>query len=515
VQNYKGKIIAILFLAETLLLSVYFFKNDINKFPQTIHAWAQSDRLALALNFIDNGFDFFHPQTYCLNGLLDEKKILAKYNGITAVDFPLHDFNVAMLMNLFNTKEVWVFKTYILAIGLLSLAALWYLFKLFSGNKTSFVVLLIPAFLLTIPVINFYLPGFLPCIPSFSFTLFGIYFLLKFCNNLHRTRLLNFSILFFTLSTLPRTTHLIFLFAALLLLILLIYRQQLKLHLKIALPFILSFGIIAFWFYYNNQLRNQYGSLFMNWLTPSSDFPDFINTEKKVFANWSTHYFTVAHYIFLFVLTVFFFAKRKQLNAVHKLGCVYLLIAFIGLCLFKVALSQQFILHDYYFIDTFYIITLVFIAVGLSLLKPKNPRESIFIMGVAILFCATALSLCNQKIKERKLGNENDIYIARTFKSAKRLLQQLDINKEKKLLVIYAGSPNIPLIHLQRKAFVVLFDSPEYLNRALSFPFDYILMANKYNEEFVKPANPDLESRLEIVGSNNFVSVYKLKPLNQ
>jgi len=36
----------------------------LNEFPSYIHAWAQSDRYALSLGFIENGFDFFKPQTY-------------------------------------------------------------------------------------------------------------------------------------------------------------------------------------------------------------------------------------------------------------------------------------------------------------------------------------------------------------------------------------------------------------------------------------------------------------------
>ena len=35
----------------------------LNEFPAFIHAWAQDDRYALAIGFLDNGFDLFHPET--------------------------------------------------------------------------------------------------------------------------------------------------------------------------------------------------------------------------------------------------------------------------------------------------------------------------------------------------------------------------------------------------------------------------------------------------------------------
>ena len=35
----------------------------INEFPSYIHAWAQSDRYALAIGFTDNGLNFFKPES--------------------------------------------------------------------------------------------------------------------------------------------------------------------------------------------------------------------------------------------------------------------------------------------------------------------------------------------------------------------------------------------------------------------------------------------------------------------
>ena len=60
--------------------AVYLFQGTMSRYPAYVHAWTQSDRIAIAQNFQQNGFDFFHPATY---------NLLTK-DGITQVDFPIH-----------------------------------------------------------------------------------------------------------------------------------------------------------------------------------------------------------------------------------------------------------------------------------------------------------------------------------------------------------------------------------------------------------------------------------------
>ncbi len=50
-----------------IILGFIYHHKYINEFPSHIHAWAQSDRYALALGFIDNGLNFFKPQTMVYN----------------------------------------------------------------------------------------------------------------------------------------------------------------------------------------------------------------------------------------------------------------------------------------------------------------------------------------------------------------------------------------------------------------------------------------------------------------
>ena len=60
-KDFIGIIIVI------LIVGFYFQHSYFNEFPSFTHAWAQSDRFALALGFENNGFNFFKPETFVFN----------------------------------------------------------------------------------------------------------------------------------------------------------------------------------------------------------------------------------------------------------------------------------------------------------------------------------------------------------------------------------------------------------------------------------------------------------------
>lgn len=135
------------------------------------HAWAMADHFALSLGFLDNGFDFFHPQTYCLNPQFAPEKATEKSTaywsvfpkspkGITAVDFPIHAYIVAGLMKLLDTRSPAIYRMYML---LLSLVGLFYLFKTILLATRSFAKgLFVILFVLLAPTYGYYAVGFLP-----------------------------------------------------------------------------------------------------------------------------------------------------------------------------------------------------------------------------------------------------------------------------------------------------------------------------------------------------------------
>src|SRR5690606_19204050 len=97
--------------------SYYLFNQSMSEYPSYVHAWTQSDRMGLAMNFQEKGFDFFHPSTY---------NLLTK-DGVTQVDFPIHDYLAAAISSFFNSDLVFTFRFYNL---IYSLIGLFFFFRL-------------------------------------------------------------------------------------------------------------------------------------------------------------------------------------------------------------------------------------------------------------------------------------------------------------------------------------------------------------------------------------------------
>ena len=175
-QNIKNVFVIITIVS----LSVIYHSRYINEFPSHIHAWAQSDRYALSLGFLDNDLNFFKPQTLVYNHQFPDKWKVPSEKTITAVDFPIHDYIPALLMKISGNTSPWVFRIYIL---LYSFLGLFFLFKLSYAITKDFIKsVFVVVFTATSPIYVYYQAGFLPTIPSLSNAIIGIFFYYKFLN---------------------------------------------------------------------------------------------------------------------------------------------------------------------------------------------------------------------------------------------------------------------------------------------------------------------------------------------
>lgn len=106
-----------------LLVAAGLFKlrSYMNESPSHIHAWAEQDHYALSLGFINNGFDLFHPETMIYNKQLSGWWHKAYDNTVTPVDFPIHEWCIALLMKLLGTTSPWVFRLWTLLCGFFGL----------------------------------------------------------------------------------------------------------------------------------------------------------------------------------------------------------------------------------------------------------------------------------------------------------------------------------------------------------------------------------------------------------
>ncbi|MBI9037887.1 MAG: hypothetical protein JEY97_07125 [Bacteroidales bacterium] len=494
-------------------LGFIFHWKYINEFPSHIHAWAQSDRYALALGFLKNDFDVFHPQTFVMNKQFPDEFKNPTDNSITAVDFPIHDYVPAVIMKSFKTTSPWCFRVYIL---LYSFIGLFFFFRLsFLFTKDIFKSILIVVFAATSPVFVYYQSGFLPTIPSLANAIIGLYFYFK---NIKTKKQIAFylSILFLTLAVLSRTSFAIILITIFCVEFLKFVKIK-KIEINKLIAILVSIIILLAYYFYNNHLRNVYGSMFLNNILPASGIEEVKLILATIYEKWAFQYFSNIHYlifILIFLAAIIFSLKSKNLiGKIERKGILILLIMLIGNIMFFVLMMKQFAYHDYYFLDTFFIPLILFLLILLRLLpdfsfKYRNIFFTVFLISISIVLISNAIN--SQKNRRKTKSYSNLALMISNFQKSKDFLDFLNISREAKILVIDAYAPNIPFILMDRKGFVVMNTTYENIKESLSWTYDYIIFQNDLFMSEIYKNYPEITSKIKRIGYNGKISVYKL-----
>ncbi len=513
--NAKGYLIAAVFII-ALGFGIQF--KYMNEFPAFIHAWAQDDRYALATGFLDNGFDLFHPETNIYNKQFPGWWAEAYDTTITAVDFPIHEYIVALLMKLFGTTSPWVFRWWTLICSFIGLFFLY---------KASFIItedcqksLLVTAIAMTAPVYAYYFNGFLPGIPAFAIGVIGLWSYLKYYKD-GKKKFFHLAIALMTLATLMRTSFAIELIAILGFELLRIFRKESTFKDKLP-TVIISFALIIAYMLWNSHLRKEYGSLFLNELMPAgniADFRDFLNDAKN---NWEYQYFQKFHYRIFEVLAglaviagfvrLIIKLKSKDGKAKKKQLTIWLIpiIYLFGCFLFLIAMIRQFPNHDYYFVDTFFLPILMLFALMLGALpKIKNYIAGGISLAVVGVLCYFMITNVTETQVSRRWAEDGAYKTYLNFEGSAEFLDSLNIPRDAKILSLYAYPQNGPFIQMKRKGYTVMQHKENIVNAALTWDFDYIVVEdNIYRNKFEE--RKEVLSRLSKVADNGRISVCTL-----
>ena len=204
-MSSNSRPIATFLIALILLVAAGLFVESgyMNEYPSHIHAWAEQDHYALSMGFLNNGFDFFHPETMIYNKQFPGWWKEAYDTTVTSAGFPIHEYMVALLMKLFGTTSPWVFRTWTLLWALIGLCFLYKIsYHLTHDGAKS---LLVAGIALTSPVMAYYQNGFLPGIPALSLSVMGFWYYLSYLDS--KTKLhFHLAIVILTLAMLIRTT---------------------------------------------------------------------------------------------------------------------------------------------------------------------------------------------------------------------------------------------------------------------------------------------------------------------
>jgi len=507
----KHKTAAILLI---VFLGVYFQFKHIKDFPEHIHAWAQSDRYAIALGFVNNDLNFFKPETFVYNHQFPDNFLDPAEQTITSIDFPIHDYCVAVFMKISGSKSPWVFRIYIL---LYSFIGLFYLFKLtYLFTENPYKCILAILFAASSPVFVFYQSGFLPTIPSLANALIGIY-CYSYYRKFERRNLKYFrwAFVFLTLAALSRLTFAIPLIAIAGIEMLSSIKQR-KIQFGNILPIAISFVALGGYFLYNRYLTHVYGSLFLNHLLPPKDFTQGIQILKEIKKNWLFDYFTGYHYLgfgLILLLSIKGFAKTLKWNRIPLLLMISGVIT-LGAISFFVLMMKQFVSHDYYFLDTFYLPFILFLILFLSniQLDKKVYRFSAILLCVILLFFIFN-NLLESQAKRYDVGSWNRVATTvRNYEGSESFLRSKNIPENAKLLVVGHFGPNIPFIKMNRKGYLIKNATPYHFNRSKKWGIDYYIFENEFfaTEEYL--ANPSLINQLEVKFTNGKIMLCKLLP---
>lgn len=489
-------------------LSILFQFDTLNQFPQYIHSWAQCDRYALALGFIDNGGDLFHPQTYVMNNQFPGEFMIPRNTSITSVDFPIHDYLVSFLMRAAHSTEPWCFRLYILVYAIAGLFFLYKLSALFTASLSRSLFVLL--FAMSSPVFLYYEAGFLPTIPSLANAMIGLYFFTRFLKDQKRS-LFYLALFFITLAAMARLPFAILLVAMMCFELLNAFHTR-RFQLFKLLTFLISIACILLYYQYNAQLREKYGSLFLNYIIPASSVSDLLDFTKTAAKKWSFQYFNVLAYALFGIaamgVLVAMLKKRIRFNSLEKQFLLLVSIAFGGCCLYYLLMCYQFMNHDYYFLDTFYLpvvaLFLFFVVKWPSLPLPKA------LGALSLLVFVPIFVFSKQKLNERiALSDMGGSSTAENYKHASRLLDSLKVPAGAKLLVFGSDGSNNAFILLKRNGFVMIEPEREKIGMALQWPYDYVVADDEKMISTVYEHYPQIIRRLVKTGGNGRISVYQ------
>ncbi len=471
------------------IISLLFYWPTMSTFPAFVHAWTQSDRLAIALCFQQNGFNLLLP---CNFNLITEQ-------GITAVDFPIIEYIVALISEALQSDIIPIFRTVNLLIGL---TGVYYIYLFFSRLVESRKIgALIGLFTLTLPFYAYYLNGFLPSSAAFSFLFIGLYYGLIHLKTENK-RTLAVSIGWITLAALIRLPFIIPLLA-----LIGVYAINSLTEKRVNWPQILGtllgLFIVIGYMIYNHYLGSIYGNIFLNKLLSITSFSDLTNTLIKVNERWSDEYFSSYHYVVLLGVMLLYLVNYSGRNATTKeiqFTRLFLLINTVGVVCFFFAMGQQFVDHDYYFLDTF--LPVILLWMGLSLRHNSIPKA--FQKGVyafLLIFIIGSVGYTKISLNERyKINPADRTQIAyHAYKSGKQLLAQNQVSPEATVLALDAYTTNSPFILLNRKGVAVLTTSDSNIVEALKLPLDYTTVIDTFLFSDIYQNFPDIIYHLDYI----------------
>lgn len=448
----------ILFVILLLVVSYYYNYHEIAfKSPQSVHKWRQSDCASIALNYYQNGMDFFHPETHNLtsdggtSGKCCTSEIPILYYSVASFYkvFGHHDF----IYRIFNT--------------LLFFLGLYFLFRLLNYVlKDVFWAIALTLLFFTSPVLVYYGNNFLSNSSSLAFSIIGWYYFVRFYFESKQKWFL-ISMLVFLIAAAFKVTALFSVFAiagiyGLEGLGLTKFKENGQLFRKSVgylIPLLSIFIIVGSWIIYAHNYNLKHDcTYFSTTIFPIWDLnrTEIISVLEKIKNIWVEQYFHKSVLLFLLVCFLFivsFFKKNKKLFLFSVIFIfaeviVYILLQFL-----------TFADHDYYVIDM-YILPVLIVVTTFEVLKTHFNKvfRSPILKVIFAVFLFFNIYNAHQKINGRYEGWMNNFSENKDLYSITPYLRQIGISSDDTVISIPDGS-HVSLYLMNQKGWTEYTDA--------------------------------------------------------
>ena len=528
------------------LLTFYPYANDG---PRGIHQWAQSDRLALALRYIDG------------NELTDAATLSLKTDdGRTGVEFSGYQYAIAQLVRVGVLPKAYLPFFYRISTFTLLFTSFFILvFSLLKKEKIIFKSLILLG-LLSSPILLYYSYNFLPDVLGLSLLLFCLYLfnkdfekylylilivsglslLIKTSSGIY---FISFMAIYFLRHwNLKNIKHLGITIAAVLLaaLTFLLYKNEVlvpwALFIAIAcgivylatlitvnhkkftfstLIFILIGSFVAYYDIVHVSQRNTlyYSFVFLSNTMEVKSLAEFFQIFDTA-SRFKSQYFNGAQRLVIGVLFLIAMYRRKSISLRNKNTQLALLVG-TGLLTILLLFGVQFMNHDYYVIATFLPITLYFTLKGTAYIcEYIHPRTS---MVLASIFALVSFSQGNNAYFNRMsevvwINNYAEYYERNWLIGAQEKVDKI-LPAEASIMSVYSQEPNFVLVYLDRKGLTINLEEMQraespftlYLNR---LNMDYVICYSRFTDWF-KRDQPIFISKAEVLYSDDKFTLYK------
>jgi tetratricopeptide (TPR) repeat protein len=450
--------------------------------PGGFHLWRQTQGLAVARNFQEEGMNILKPR-------VDNRGNLS---GITGMEFPLVNFLAACHYKVFGFSHAGSR----LVILFFSVAAIVFCFLFFRQLLADSIAALMTSFCLAFsPLFGYYALVMLPDVPMLAWLFASLFFLRKWAGEL-RWPFLFWALLCLAMAGMLKISAL---FVALYFMrVICQARKGGNTFWRLA-SLALALLLVLLWYLYAMHLSGAYGNFDFR-LNPEwqRGLTGSLEVLVTVFFKWLPGFFVSVIQLPLLLLGLVVLARQK--GSAAKDFTVFFLAGFLA---YAGMFYPMFTLHDYYMIPALPLLVLG-CALGMrALLKTSQKRKHVFwaLWLLLVVMVPLAGSL-------RYIWRFED----RSADRLHRLEIQLDRilpDKGQRLMVGCEDSPSVYLYFFHRRGWTIResLGTREFERMVVKGASHLVCDSRKFT------SRPEIRRRLEKIASVGGFTVYRLLPL--